>query len=96
MRSQAQNLEGKKKHFFCHFMSQPLKTIYSAIMWIIFLSLTEGIILERKRVKKLLNILQLGSVITAIIFLLRKNFLKSTLKPVTALQELLINVTIEE
>ena len=96
MRSQAQNLEGKKKHFFCQFMSQTLKTIYSAIMWIIFLSLTEGIILERTRVKKLLNILQLGSVITAIIFLLRKNFLKSTLKPVTALQELLINVTIEE
>ena len=31
-----------------------------------------------------------------LLFLLRKNLLKSTLKPVTALQELLINVTIEE
>ena len=80
MRSQAQNLEGKEKHFFCQFMSQPLKTIYSAIMWIIFLSLTEGIILERKRVKKLLNILQLGSVITAIIFLLRKKSFEKHVK----------------
>ena len=57
-----------------------MKKIFPANVQIIFVSLTEVITLEKKEVKKLLNILQLGSVITTIIFLTEKILLKLTRK----------------
>ena len=55
---------------------QLMKKIFAAIIQVIFISLTEVITLEKKEVKKLLSILQLGSVITVIIFLAEKILLK--------------------
>ena len=57
---------------------QLMKKIFAAIIQVIFISLTEVITLEKKEVKKLLSILQLGSVITVIIFLAEKILLKLT------------------
>ena len=57
---------------------QLMKKIFAANIQIIFVSLTEVITLEKKEVKKLLNIPELGSVITVIVFLAEKILLKLT------------------
>ena len=76
MRSLALSLERKKKLFLSIDITN--EKIFAAIIQITFISLTEVISLEKKEVKKLLNILQLGSVITVIIFLAEKILLKLT------------------